>query len=851
MNLDEIKKVLNETLNKELSDGKKRNIVFWYDEQGEFEEEINELELENAKILMLSDNNSFFIKYQLEKVDTTSNYLIYSKNEKPSSRENFLLDILKYSSEFSTDKTTVIMRNLGVKESSLKNIFKSYMKFFNNKERYKKFASYEIEDYSEEKVHIALLCAICKLNLIDFELVIKTLIKEELKEKNKFLEDIEKFADLQVFWNLVENKYGYKLEEKSLENLISMFMITHLNHSLESKTPSTWEKYMSSNESNSIVFMSHFMNDLNDKEYFDKLSETVASKLKLNEHLNKLDIENYIDCDTFKVFDEEIISKLITNLIENVGEFEKYRKIINSRKSKRWFMHFEKEYNALYYAMEIFNMEKELEKSIKGINSFEIIENYTTKYYLLDMFYRKFYVSYDKIQNKEIFISLCEKVENTYSNWYLDELSIKWAMAVEDELTSDWNIKGLMHQQDFYNNYILNHLRKDERVFVIISDALRYEGAKELVDVLSSNIRGTTEINYMQGVLPSYTKLGMASLLPNKKIEINDNGDVYVDNINTQGTENRERILQSYCNESIAVQFDDIKDMKRDGYKSLLEGKKLVYIYHNKIDARGDHSSTEDEVFEAMDKTFEDVTILIKNLINNVSATNIYITADHGFIYRRSALKESDKISKEKIDVIYENKRFILTKDNASIDKTISVSMDYILGSNSDIKAIVPRGENRFKVQGSGANYVHGGLSPQEIVIPVIKFKNVRDDKFRAKKVEVKLTNISRKITNRITRLEFFQTEKVEDKKLPLNLKAYFVDEEGNRISNENIIIADSRTADPNERTFKEKFTLRDILYDKTKKYYLILEDENENIEKIYEKIPFTIDLIITNDFGF
>jgi hypothetical protein len=99
--------------------------------------------------------------------------------------------------------------------------------------------------------------------------------------------------------------------------------------------------------------------------------------------------------------------------------------------------------------------------------------------------------------------------------------------------------------------------------------------------------------------------------------------------------------------------------------------------------------------------------------------------------------------------------------------------------------------------------------------------------------------------------LEFFQTEKVEEKKIAMRLKIYFEDEEGNRISNENIVIADSRSSKPDERSYKEKFTLKDKPYDKEKKYYLVLEDEDETVEKIYEKIPFMVDLAIMNDFGF
>ena len=184
MNLSEIKKILEENLNREPSNGKIRNIVFWYDGESEFVEDIKGLELENAKILHLTDNNKLYIKYLLEKEDVESNYLIYSPKPRPVPRENWLLDIEKYSEEFSTDKATVIMRDLGVKDETLRNVFKKYIKFFGNKERYGRFVSYNIETYTEEKIDIAVLSTLCKLQMPDFELVTKTLLIEEIEEED-------------------------------------------------------------------------------------------------------------------------------------------------------------------------------------------------------------------------------------------------------------------------------------------------------------------------------------------------------------------------------------------------------------------------------------------------------------------------------------------------------------------------------------------------------------------------------------------------------------------------------------------------------------------------------------------
>ncbi|AZR71958.1 TIGR02687 family protein [Anoxybacter fermentans] len=851
MNLNEIKKKLEEHFSKEPTGGKKRHIVFWYDEEREFVEDIDELQLENARILKLKDNNAFFIKYQLEKVDTESNYLIYSPNRKPESRENWLLDILNYSMEFSADKADVIMTDFGIKESSLKRVFKKYLKFFGNKERYKKFASYNIEKFTEEKVDIAVLSVLCKLPVADFELVVKKVLMGEVEEENKLIETIRNFGDLDAFWKLVERRYGYAFEEKSLEKLIIMFLVTHLSYNLEEDLPETWQKFVSIKKSNCIVFVSNFMNHAVDSKIYDLFADRVEKILNVKDYVNKWDIEKYINCDTFRVFDEIIISKLINNLLDDIGEFERYRKIINNRKTSHWFNQKKYEYEALYYALEVLEMERRMGKVIRGQMAFELIENYTKEYYLMDQFYRKFYLSYDKIKNKEPFEKLAEKIENTYTHWYLNELSIKWSRAVENELYENYVLIGIPQQKDFYEDYISSYVKNGERVFVIISDALRYEAGKELINLLNKELRGAAEIHFMQGVVPSTTKFGMASLLPRRSIDINEKAEVLVDGINTQGTNNRARILLNYCEDALAIQYHDLMDMKRTEYKETFDGKKLIYIYHNAIDAVGDKSLTEREVFEAVEKALKDLINLVKKLVNNVSATNIFITADHGFIYRRFPLNESDKVGKSNIKAIDEGRRFVLTDSSDHLEDTLSISMRYILGEQTNLRVIVPKGVIRYKIQGAGANYVHGGVSLQEIIIPVIKFKNIRKNEYRASKVEVKLTNISRKITNRITYLEFFQTEKVEDKKVPLRLKLYFVDEDGNKISNENIIIADSRSSCPEERTFREKFTLKDMPYDKTKKYYLILEDEDEPVEKIYEKIPFTIDLIISDDFGF
>ena len=852
MNLDEISRVLNDIYKEPLKYENKRHIVFWYDTDKEFSEDIDTLALDNVRILKLTNNNYFWIRYELEKVDTISNILIYADMPKPNPRENWLLDIYKYSVEFSTDKTTVIMRDLNLKEVSLSPIIKKYTKFFNNKERYAAFKKFNIDEYTEDNIHIAVLSVLCKLSLPNFEEVTKVLLKESLSEDKKYKTNIEKFADMEVFWDLASKYYGYNLEEKTIGKLMIFLCITDLDDKVSKDLPKNYSNYISHKKSNCSIFINHFMNDREDAQTYKELANKVQDVIKLDKAISSWNDEDFIECDTFRYFDEVIIKKLIDILYSGAADFEIYENIIKKRKSSNWYSDYKNYYKAIEYAINLLRIKNNIE-SIKEKIPYEMVEDYynngDNSYYLIDKAYRKFCIYYDKTDNKDTLYNLMQKIEDIYTNWYLDELSIKWSSSIKEDIGTKWNIPGIISQRNFYTSYVEPHNLKNEKVFVIISDGLRYDCAKELCDKLNIERKGTATIDVLQGVLPSYTKLGMASLLPNRVISLNDNNDVYIDNISTNGTDNRDKILKSRNTESIAVTYSDIKDLPSSEFRSLFNGKKVIYIYHNSIDARGDNASTESEVFEAVEDTFIELNQLINNIITRAYGSNIYITSDHGFLYRKGKINTTESIKYQSDDKY--GRRYAISNKYEEQPGTLTFSMDYILGNDCDKFVTVPRGEVRFAKQGAGCNYVHGGAMLQEIVIPVIKFKNSKGEgKNIDNHVEVEMTTISKKITTPRFTINFFQKDKVEDKKLPLVLRAYFEDSEGNIISNTNSIFADSKSSDAEERTYKERFSLKSIPYDKNATYYLVLEEDND-VKNEYARYEFIIDIAIQDEFGF
>lgn len=852
MNIDEIVNTLRTTFQQPLHDGEQRKIVFWFDKDQEFIDYIDDIIIEDVKVHKLTENNSFYTKYLLEEMDPASHYLIYSTLDM-SMEDNWLLDTLLYSKTFYADKISLIMNELQI-DPSLRSVIKKYEKFFGNKERFRKFKAYGITSHSQETIELAIMSVLCNLKSPDFEDVLKVVLMDTLDDsENKYLDLIEKYFDINVFWNYVSERFGFEQDNKSLKTLFIHLTVTTLSHSVNEKHLSLVRNYIANrNKSNAMVFIDHWMHHKTDYFVFDQLTETVEKEIRLAEIVNQLPVEEFKTADTFPYFDKAIIMYIANSLDARLEDYDEYIKLINLRRAKHFYERFQYIYEALYYTVKMFEFYKKHSLGIPQTHAMDMFRAYVEKYHKMDTYYRKFYVAFDNEPNSEILKKLKEMVENLYTNWFMGELSSHWSAAVNAEMKASWMIPGVQSQKDFYRSFVAPRIHQGDRIFVIISDALRYEIAVELADKLNSETTGACNIQALLGVIPSVTKLGMASLLPYKSLEIDLSGRVLVDGKVSNGLENRMEILQAAVSESIAIYYQELLAMNKAGRRETFKGKKLIYIYHDSIDAIGDKAATEIYTFTAAEKAIEEIYNIIKIIRDDLSGTNIFVTADHGFVYQREALEESDKIDKEEIHAFEVKRRYLLSQDSGEKHGLLDINMDSMIKNDHHITAYVPKATIRFKMQGSGVNFVHGGASLQEIVIPLIQFKNIRSKhkkNYEITKVDVKLTNTTRKITNSLFTLIFFQTEKVEDKRIPRTVKIYMIDDADAVITNEEILICD-RTADkPEDRTFKIRFALKSIPYDKHKDYYLIIKDAETDV--ILEKIPFQISLGIISELDF
>jgi len=832
-------KQIIDRLNAEFT-GDTRKLVFWYDDKAEFAEDIESVELENAKVYQLKPDNQFATKRFLEREDTTTNYLIYAPFPKPDVRENHLEDTLLYSKRFFADRASLLSVDLGIEEK-YKPIIEKHIKFFASKERTQRFYDLEIENFNEENILVGLLSAVCKTRTCSFEEVLRVMITEGTLEDNKFLTEMEKYDLLPSFWKLCEQQFGYTDAKPTLEKLIVTMFVTSTARQLGCEVPAGWKSFVSYKSGNIIAFQDNLMNSVLYSGRFDELSKHVSDGLNTMSAFAGMQPEMLIDVETFISADQILVKWLVDRLAAEDTGAMLYRVTIPELCEKRMKMHFgkrtKKTYQLLLSAYHLI-----IAANYSCPDGFKnVIKQYLAKDYQIDQEYRKFYYSFDQIEDTGAFEGLRTLIENIYTNEYLGKIMPKWNEGIQETGA----LQEMPLQRNFYNRYLRN---AKERTVVIISDAMRYEVGQELFKRMLDDPKCTAKMEAQLSVLPSYTRLGMAALLPHKSMTMTDDFRVLVDDVLCNDLSGRQTVLQKHQANGVCVQFDDIKGLKKNDLRDIFTGMQVVYVYHNQIDARGDKATTEDEVFVACQEAIAEIMDLIRKISTNANTYRFIITSDHGFIYKRDKLSESDKIGAINDKKAFINRRFIVAQEAVVDEGVQSLSMGLILDNDDTKQVSFPVSSNVFKVAGGGQNFAHGGSSPQEMLVPVLDIKMERGH-METRSAQIALVSIVQKITNLITTMDFIQTDAVSDTVKKTTYKMYFVSEDNEKISNENIYIADSRDADPQKRIFRMRFTFKNKKYDKNKQYYLVVYDDATGIEAF--RHPVIMDLAFADDFGF
>lgn len=270
----------------------------------------------------------------------------------------------------------------------------------------------------------------------------------------------------------------------------------------------------------------------------------------------------------------------------------------------------------------------------------EYVHKYTTEFYLVDMFYRQTLEAYHKLITQDnpiedVLNAAKRQLDLEYAK-ITNLLNLEWLTCVEEK-GALFTETGLRHQDGFYSNESDPSVKQ----VVIISDALRYEVAMELMQKLAKE-KHIASISAYQAMLPTETKFCKPALLPHHSLELVGT-DMAVDGMVLTTTDQRTSHLNKYRDESICIRFEEVMNGDLASMRELFK-RPLVYIFHDTID-EASHSQNPFNVIGACRTAIDQLSVLIKRLHSTWNVTNVVLTADHGFLYNDMRFEDKDKHS--------------------------------------------------------------------------------------------------------------------------------------------------------------------------------------------------------------
>jgi len=368
---------------------------------------------------------------------------------------------------------------------------------------------------------------------------------------------------------------------------------------------------------------------------------------------------------------------------------------------------------------------KELKKTEEHIEV--LIKNYTetekpwchmdTLYRHMENLYRNFeFAPGDKHKNLE---KLIIKGQQEYMKTG-DKLAEFFVKTLKK---SKYNIPDILKQRNIYEKLVEPELKRGKTAYVLV-DSLRFEMARELLEGLTEEF----DINLIPatGTVPTITETGMAALMPvkNKELKLVETGKGKI-GFEIEGKiikDKKSRIKFLEENAGVPVYNVDLEALvpkPKGKTETSIKEAGLILLTSGEIDklCEGDKIAL---ARLTMDKILVELRRACRKL-KDLGVKTIIITADHGHLFGEE-LESDMKINPPGGNTIDLHRRVWVGKGGEEHPSILRfTASDFGLGG--ELEMAVPYGFGVFTVPGGGRAYFHGGLSPQELIIPVAKLK--------------------------------------------------------------------------------------------------------------------------------
>ncbi len=665
-----LEKWLKEIVKQKLQKG----LFVWYDPLASFEPIVEKVVPRGAKLLKF-EGSYLALRFKLEDEDPEfdKKWVVYI----PEKETNFLKDW-----EFIGDKEVLSLPEVLLRKGKLSLNMELIKALEKNSSKLVKNWNILIgkKEPTAELIVDSLLAIAFELSRWDeAEAVIMFIVKpgetaSELKEAeiyNFWLQKLNEFVE-------VESEDAKEVRDKLLKTLLFGELVYKGEQSKDIFT------LLPKPEKEQIIssILRRWRSDARFREsYVAAVVDEVGREINIKEHLQLN--EALLPVDTFPEIDEVFLDELLSSTNpENYGDkVDSIERIAERRADTFWAKNMHVKYwKPILIASRLFKGCKEALKECEKLNRDEIIDKYVSGWWKFDSMVLE--LSTFDFGREESLISPAYAAYETY----LDKVNRRLLETVKKDgwkqkLSSFWSFVA----------------RAEKPVAVFFTDAFRFDLAKILIEKLQTGVE-EVKVEWLYGALPSITEVGMAALLPDAQLTLAYDNSLKVLIGDRPVSDKSERV--AYLEEK-GISVMDFESMD-------VPGADVLVVMMREIDRLG-------EIVDiAPQNLFEIVGKLSSRILKLREAgfRSVVLGGDHGFLYVR---KEPERVPCKGELVKW---RFAINSSEGNF-----VAKADALGISGDLLLGFPAGTSIFAVQGGAPEFVHGGLSLQETVVPVVSLK--------------------------------------------------------------------------------------------------------------------------------
>ena len=279
--------------------------------------------------------------------------------------------------------------------------------------------------------------------------------------------------------------------------------------------------------------------------------------------------------------------------------------------------------------------------------------------------------------------------------------------------------KGVLRQVELFDTKVGPKAQEGKTAYVWV-DALRFEMARELAEVLKEDF--DLGLQPAIATMPTITEIGMASLLPkasqSAKVVSVGNGKLALEIAGTVIKDRKDRINFMKAHAGVPVfdaKLDDLLPKPSKKVRDGIQNAQLVLVTSQEIDEFGEKDTKLARML--MDTMLDQLRRCVR-VLRDAGVKTIIIAADHGHLFAEEVGEDM------KIDApggkTADLHRRVWVGEGGNVDASYMRTPLRSLGVECDFDLATPWNFAVFKVAGGNLIYFHGGLSPQELVIPVL-----------------------------------------------------------------------------------------------------------------------------------